>query len=506
MAMIDIGKRKQLFFDDYLIESLTNAKQGLNPAVKVDDNPILQPERPWEGNYMRPIKVIFDETAQTFKMWYTASTTTVRLENGVPVPGGPAGLGTESRGNVMCLATSDDGVHWERPSLGLVAFEGSTDNNILPERENRPTAPDFQDLHEKDAGKRYKALRMTGGTQTRGMQYDLFYSPDALDWTPYEGNPVIDTGQELGRWAGRFQGWDPIRQTYYVTMEASHHWRGPYGKRLVGRAESPDMIHWTEPEIILVPDENDFPDTEFYSMPVIAYEGVYVGLLWIFRTTNVTHHPEVVFSRDGFHFQRNYREPFIPRGGARADFDSSSVYAQDIIVHGNRILTYYIGTNSRSPEIALELGDKSTEGIGLAISRLDGFVSLDGGKGWVVTDRSEDELQHIPGERQIFNVPASFSQMVTRPFGFSGSRLHLNASMAPIAAGPGPGEVRVEILRANHKKLPGLTFDDADPITTSSLAHVVSWNGSSDVSALAGESIKLRFYFKNAKLYSFQFK
>ena len=40
MPMLNIGSIKQLFFDDYLIESLVNAKQGLNPAVKVDDNPL----------------------------------------------------------------------------------------------------------------------------------------------------------------------------------------------------------------------------------------------------------------------------------------------------------------------------------------------------------------------------------------------------------------------------------------------------------------------------------
>ncbi len=60
MPMLNIGSSKQLFFDDYLIESLVNAKRGLNPAVKVDDNPVLRPERPWEGNFMRPAKVIFD--------------------------------------------------------------------------------------------------------------------------------------------------------------------------------------------------------------------------------------------------------------------------------------------------------------------------------------------------------------------------------------------------------------------------------------------------------------
>ena len=347
--MIDIGTTKQLFFDDYLIESLTNARQGMNPAVKVDDNPILRPERPWEGNHMRPLKVVFDSEDQVFRMWYNASTSSVRLENGKPVPGGAAGFELDTRGSVICLALSRDGLHWERPSLGLVEFEGSKDNNILPNNGDLPTHPDFRDPHETDPAKLYKAMRLTGGTQTRGMQYDLFYSADGFDWTPCEDNPVIDTGQELGRWSGRFQGWDPIRETYYVTMEASHHWRGPYGKRLVGKAESPDMIHWSEPEIILVPDREDFPDTEFYSMPVLPYERVYVGLLWIFRTTNVTHHPELVFSRNGFHYQRNFREPFIPRGGARGDFDSSSVYAQDAIVHGDRILTYYIGTNSRSP-------------------------------------------------------------------------------------------------------------------------------------------------------------
>ena len=42
-------------------------------------------------------------------------------------------------------------------------------------------------------------------------------------------------------------------------------------------------------------------------------------------------------------------------------------------------------------------------------------------------------------------------------------------------------------------------------MTQSSLNHTISWNGSTDISALAGQSIKLRFYFKNAKLYSFQF-
>ena len=88
-------------------------------------------------------------------------------------------------------------------------------------------------------------------------------------------------------------GRDPIREVYAVHPENSRHRRSPLGKRLIGRSESPDGIAWSEPETILVPDTQDPSDTEFYGMPCVAYEGLYVGLLWIFRTTNTTHHPAV---------------------------------------------------------------------------------------------------------------------------------------------------------------------------------------------------------------------
>ena len=38
MALMDIGAQKQLFVDDYLIESLIHSKQVMNPAEKVENN------------------------------------------------------------------------------------------------------------------------------------------------------------------------------------------------------------------------------------------------------------------------------------------------------------------------------------------------------------------------------------------------------------------------------------------------------------------------------------
>jgi len=60
MALIDIASQKQLFVDDYLIESTNNCVQVMNRAEKVVDNPVLRremesgrPVRLWpvEGRY-----------------------------------------------------------------------------------------------------------------------------------------------------------------------------------------------------------------------------------------------------------------------------------------------------------------------------------------------------------------------------------------------------------------------------------------------------------------------
>ena len=63
----------------------------------------------------------------------------------------------------------------------------------------------------------------------------------------------------------------------------------------------------------------------------------------------------------------------------------------------------------------------------------------------------------------------------------------------------------VEVLAADHTPLAGYQFDDADTLTESGFANRVTWNGQTDVGKLEGRPIKLKFYFKNVKLFAFQF-
>ena len=188
--LIQLGPERQLFVDDSLIESISGARRVMNPAVKVKHNPVIRPEHPWEGKDVRVSHVFPDEKTGTFKMIYSGYTfraTQGEKEIIVDGEGQP----------VTCLATSKDGIHWEKPVLNLVEFNGSKANNLIPKEQVMPYM--FRDSNETDPEKLYKGLIRHGSTDTT-MQFDLYFSPDGLSWTPYKNNPVIDTSPRIGRW------------------------------------------------------------------------------------------------------------------------------------------------------------------------------------------------------------------------------------------------------------------------------------------------------------------
>jgi hypothetical protein len=126
------------------------------------------------------------------------------------------------------------------------------------------------------------------------------------------------------------------------------------------------------------------------------------------------------------------------------------------------------------------LGPDGADGqIGLAVLPLDGFISLDGAR-------------------------SHYSEAVTRAFTFAGNNLELNMQAGPRGQGR-VCDVRVEILDADYFPIPGYTFDDAVALTQTGVANRVTWKNNLDVSKLAGKTVKLKFYFKHAKLYAFQF-
>jgi hypothetical protein len=70
---IDVGR--QLFVDDFLIESTTLTRTFHRPEY-YEGNPILKPEKPWERTGRGPMAiphsggVCYDPKDRLFKMWY----------------------------------------------------------------------------------------------------------------------------------------------------------------------------------------------------------------------------------------------------------------------------------------------------------------------------------------------------------------------------------------------------------------------------------------------------
>ena len=214
-------------------------------------------------------------------------------------------------------------------------------------------------------------------------------------------------------------GWDPIRQVYVAFMENCQHKRCPLGKRLIGRAESPDLIHWSEPSTLIIPDDQDPPDLQFYDMYATTYEGFYIGMLWCFRSSSpVMRWIQFVFSRDGIHWDRRFRQPFIPLG-PEPEFDSGTISAMTPIVHGDTMFFYYFGKNYRDRVLTEIGGPGPMEAMGLATLPLGRFVSVE----------NDDATRN------------RFAEVGTLPFTFKGSELRVN--MAPQLKGPGATAVQI---------------------------------------------------------------
>ena len=88
---------------------------------------------------------------------------------------------------------------------------------------------------------------------------------------------------------------------------------------------------------------------------------------------------------------------------------------------------------------------------------------------------------------------------MTKVLKFEGNRLVIN--FATSAA----GFIKVEIQDSNSQPLPGYSLEQSRELIGNEIERIVSWNGNSDVSKLAGKPVRLRFVMKDADLYSIRF-
>ncbi len=483
---VAVGRSKQLLIDDRVVGELRGVSRVFNPAEKVVPNPVVVGDRPWEGPFIYVSTVIYDQEDGIFKMWYWAA----NLKYQVPAKpfsqyGNLLKAAHYSESFSLCYATSADGLHWDKPALGLVEFQGSKANNLLPlvaDGHMHNYAGIIKDAHERDPARRYKAVAWRPKDKAGVFGVGVYFSPDGLHWSAYAGNPVIRGTSDVHT----LLGWDDGIQRYiaYFRPGQAQHLAPPAGDgitRIIGYSTSEDFEHWTPIVPALVPDSVDPVDTQFYGMPALHYEGMVLGFPWVFRTNLITHVPQLAYSRDGLHFTRTpLRGDFLPLG-ANGSFDDGNAYIVRPVVHADKVWCYYTGTRWRGTPDLFELGAAARDSIGLAILPLDGFASIEAGP--------------------------NLGTLTTRPLVFAGNRLELNLEASRKGYGIDEGSsVQVEVLGEDGQPLPGFGVPESEPATQTDVRRVMTWRGHPDLAALAGRPVTLRFTLRNVKLYAFQFR
>ncbi|MBI5687161.1 MAG: hypothetical protein HZC54_18980 [Verrucomicrobia bacterium] len=447
---LDIGSRRELFVDDYLIASMAGAELKLH---KPEPREVaLVCDQPWEGNTSAYYALFRDKNG--FRAYYRGSHFDEKTKKG-------------SHPEFACYAESRDGVKWKKPELGLIEFGGSKRNNIVWNGEGSHNFTPFKDDNPACApDARYKALaggRTVGGKKKTCL--NALKSPDGIHWTMM-AEAVITAGafdsQNLAFWdteRGEYRAYWRIFTAGYTDERG---WK-PSGVRAIRTATSKDFIHWENQADLKYVDS---PPEHLYTNAVLPYPRaphLFLGFPTRFQPKTQQVEPVFMSSRDGVLFRR-WAEELIPitapkdRDGNRSNYMTWGLLQ---LPGNNRELSvyateaYYTGPGSR---------------VRRFVFRTDGFVSV---------------------------RAATEGSLVTKPLTFAGSKLTLNIVSK--------GKTRVELQDAAGKPLPGFAIADCAPITGDSIEQIVKWKSRADVSKLAGKPVRLRFELKEADLYSMRF-
>ena len=457
--VIPINLGRQLFVDDFLIES-TTLKRKFHAAEYHPASPILKPDQPWESAGRGPAAmpfsdgVWFDPKEKLFKMWYYA------------------GHG----GGQTCYATSKDGLHWEKPKLDVVP--GS---NIV-HKGSRDSSTVWLDLHATDPQERFKMAQYVSGS------FALFRSADGIHWDK------AGEGAKTGDRSTFFH--NPFRQRWVFSIRS--------GSK-IGRCRQywetrdffsfgPQVSEKKEPGVWVASDLADFQRddllarAQLYNLDCVAYESLMVGLFTIWRGDyrGAKQTPKAIelgqlgrpkqnsicigFSRDGFHWDRPDRQPFCPVSEKMGDWNWGNVQSVGgcLLVVRDKLYFYVSGRAGKSYPSCNFCDAGAT--TGLAILRRDGFASMEA-----------DETEAV---------------LTTRPVRFNGKHLFVNLA-AP------KGEFRAELLDESGQPIAPFTRANCSPLRGDKTLLPVRWRGAKDLSKLSDKPVRFRFHLKRGALYAF---
>ena len=316
----------------------------------VDPIPMIVPDKPWEatrvGCYSTVIKV-----GDEYRMWYD-------------------GIGP---GIKLCYATSKDGLKWEKPSLGIVEFEGSYDNNILFNNDVKNIVDEgWCVIYQENApeSERFKMV-FTRVFYAEDGSHSVWImgavSEDGLHWS--EIGKLFRGGDTQTSFA-----YDEKRKKYVIITKA----QDPENivRRTIIMVESDDFKSFSEPVYLLHGSPNDPPDTDYYTSAYhIWKDAENAHLLFparFHRTADFTE-VELLVSRDLSTWNKPSNGKVVI--GPEQTFRKSNYADIGVIEDGNGNWIHVFSSYKRGHH---DGGNGKEEGSGLyrLVFREDGYTSL----------------------------------------------------------------------------------------------------------------------------------
>ncbi|MCX6908762.1 MAG: hypothetical protein NTY01_12060 [Verrucomicrobia bacterium] len=462
----DVLPPRHLFLDPAFVQQAEKVSLHVNPPQRREI--VIRPDKPWEQLMISFYLTVLDEEGK-LRMWYICRD-------------------KANRPNVA-YAESRDGVHWTKPNLGIVEYDGSKENNLTG-------LTTFEGVVFRDpnapAKERYAYVTHLW---TEGMV--RFHSPDGLHWRR-DKTPLL----RLGADTQNMTFWDERLGKYVLYLRG---WQRAEDKKLyrkVVRTEMPNLTSpldigpsrkslylWGKEKVpvignefptVFAADEQDSPNSDVYTISAQPYPldpRWYLGFPSMFQREGHMSEGrlEVQFtgSRDGITWHRYDRRAYAPLGLAGSENANMTFMGPDMVVRGDEIWQYGTGFHSKHGDV--EARKRKTDGVIYRyVQRVDGFVSLD--------------------------FDAAGGRCVTAPVKVDGARLLLNADTGAL------GQLRVGLLDAEGQPISGFGADNCKVLRTNSTRAEAGWTGGTELAALKGREARLVFTGSRAKLYSFYFE
>ena len=440
--------------------------------------PAIAREKPWEAMGLRPINLHVEDGV--YRMW--------------------AWCQDKYGKNRNCFFRSTDGTAWERPNLGFVEYEGSTENNLYPGEPTGsvfidPTAPpeeryktvwhgDFDpERFEKDYKNRRPYSQMAlEADPGRVHSIRAAVSPDGFHWTVLPDPVSVETSdtdvvayydQKLEKYVmyTRIQMVGSRAPGFSIEMQER---RNAFtGRRAIGRSESKDFKAFPLSEVIIEPGTDMKPTDSFYTNCRTAIPGApdeHLMFPAMYHLSDDTTSIELHTSYDG---KTWHRAPggYILDVSTEGQWDSGCVFAVQSLVglpNGTWVLPY----------VGFRYPHKFPRG---AWSYDLGFMRWP--KGRLMAIAAEDK-----------------GEFTTVAFVSPGDKLRINA-VTRLAGG-----ILIEACDFNGKPLAGHSFGDAVPIVGDHYRSLVTWKGHDTLGLKKGEPLVLRFRMDKAKIYALDFE